>query len=242
MANAKDIAGGQQPRVLTIGDGGTGKTSFLATIPDIYVFDFDRGMAVARGKDIEYDTFKDAPRGGRKAPDEGIYSFGQAWPKFIARLNDVGTKIDKGEWGNRPLGVDSLTTMANSAMAYVLNNTGHTGIPQIQHWGAQMNLLETTMDQLNSWPVPLFVTAHIQRNTNDLTQVIEMLPLVTGKLAGKIGLYFDEVWYTKVKGMGDKRQYVFQTHSDAMFKQAKSRWGVPDNIESNWDAVNEYFK
>jgi len=236
MANAKDLADNPNPRVLLIGDSGTHKTFFLTTVPGIYLFDFDKGMAVARGRDVEYDTFKDAPIGGRTAPDEGIYRYGEAWPAFVKRLNKIGRDIDKGTW-TRPIGLDSLTTMANSAMAYVLNSTGHTGNPQLQHWGSQMNLLETVMDQLNSWPVPLFVTAHIQRNTNDLTQVVEYLPLVTGKLAGKISLYFDEVYYAEVKGRGKDKEFYLLTESDAMHKQAKTRYGVPSGTETFWPTV-----
>lgn len=246
MANAKDLAPNPTPRILIIGDSGTHKTTFLSQVPGIFIFDFDKGMAIARGKDVEYETFKDAPRGGRKDQLEGIHQFGTAWPKFISKLNAIGKEIDNGKWTYetpeglrpRPLGVDSLTTMANSAMAHVLDQTSHTGNPQIQHWGAQMQLIETVMDQLNSWPVPLFVTAHIQRNTNDLTQVIEMLPLITGKLAGKLPLYFDDCYYAIVTGSGDKKKFTFKTESDAMYRQAKTRYGVPDGIEISWPLVS----
>jgi hypothetical protein len=242
MANAKDLIHDPLPRILIVGDSGTHKTYFTSKIPGVFIFDFDKGMAIARGSDVEYDTFKDAPRGGKAMPNIGVYPYGQAWPQFIKRLNTIGDAIDKGNWltseGHpRPIAIDSITTMANSAMAYTLSIANHTGNPQLQHWGAQMNLLETVMDQLNSWPVPLIVTAHIQRNTNDLTQVVEMLPLVTGKLAGKISLYFDEVYYAQVKGSGDKKQFVFKTESDAMHKQAKTRHGVPDGIEMSWEKV-----
>jgi hypothetical protein len=236
MANAKDLQENPNPRFLIIGDSGTHKTYFLSQIPGIYIFDFDKGMAIARGRDVEYDTFKDAPRGGRTSVEEGIHRYGSAWPNFIDRLNYIGRQIDKDAW-HRPLAIDSLTTMANAAMAYVLSTTGYTGNPQIQHWGSQMQLLEGVLEQLNSWPVPLFVTAHIQRNTNDLTQVIEMLPLVTGKLAGKVSLYFDEVYYARVEGSKDKKKFTFLTESDMMHKQAKTRYGVKDGTEIEWLAV-----
>lgn len=242
MANAKDLKVNPQPRILLIGDSGTHKTFFLTQVPGIYIFDFDRGMAIARGKDVEYDTFKDAPVGGKDMPELGIYKNGKAWPNFIKRLNTIGHAIDKGEWVDaegrpRPIGLDSLTTLASSAMAYVLDQANHIGPAQIQHWGAQIQLLEMVMDQLNSWPITLLVTAHIQRNTNDLTQVVEMLPLVTGKLAGKVSLYFDEVYYATVKGKGSDKKFVLQTESDAMHKQAKTRYGVPDGIDTDWAKV-----
>jgi len=246
MANAKDLLVDPLPRILMVGDSGTHKTYFMAGIPGIYIFDFDKGMAIARGMDVEYDTFKDAPRGSRSMPKQGIYPFGGAWTAFINKLNAIGKLIDEGKWLTeegliRPIGIDSLTTMANAAMAFVLNSTGHLGAPQVQHWGAQMNLVETTMDQLNSWPVPLVVSAHIQRDLNDLTQVVEMLPLITGKLAGKLPLYFDEVYYTEIKGKDDKRQYTFRTESDALYKQAKTRWGVPNGCAMDWSLILKHI-
>jgi hypothetical protein len=225
-------------RIMLVGDSGTHKTYFLATIPEVFVFDFDFGMTITRGMgvDVEYESFKDAPRGGRTNPEKGIYPFGTAWPKFIARLNHIGSLIDKGKW-NRPIAIDSLTTMANCAMAYVKLSNNHLGNPQLQHWGAQMDLIESVLEQLNSWGIPLVVTAHIQRNTNDLTQVIEYLPLVTGKLAGKLGLYFDDVYYASVKGSGTEKKFVLQTESDNMYRQAKTRWGVPSGCETSYPAV-----
>lgn len=238
MANAKDIQGEPNPSILIMGDSGTHKTWFLSQVPDIVVFDFDKGMAVARGRSVEYHTFKDAPRGVKvtdRMKTEGIYPFGKAWPEFVKKLNQVGEEIDKGK--RIPIGCDSISTMSNSAMAYILDQSGHAGAPQIQHWGGQMQLLETVMDQLTAWPVPLLVTAHLQRNTNDLTQVTEMLPLVTGKLAGKIGIYFDEVYLAKVSGTGDKRKFVLQTQSDSMAKQVKTRYDVTDGIDTDWTKV-----
>src|SRR5688572_16160336 len=161
VANAKDIVGEPNPSILLMGDGGTHKTWFLSHIPNVYVFDFDGGMAVVKGLDVQYDTFKDAPKGAGanlKAlkTTKGFYEHGKAWPAFIKKLNEIGEKIDNGE--KIPLGLDSLTTMANCCMAYVLEQAGHIGAPQIQHWGAQIQLLESVMDQLTAWPVPLVVS------------------------------------------------------------------------------------
>lgn len=236
MSNAKDIGGEPNPSVLIMGDSGTKKTTFLCQVPKIWVADFDGGMATVKGKDVEYDTFKDAPSAGLKAlKSKGFYERGKAWPAFIKRLNEIGERIDAGE--RLPIGIDSLTTMANVCMNYVLGQAGHSGAPQIQHWGAQIQLLETVMDQLTAWPVPLVVSAHLQRNTNDLTQVVEMLPLVTGKFAGKIGIYFDEVYLAKVKGQGEKREYILQTESDSMAKQVKTRYNVKDGTKTDWETV-----
>lgn len=245
MANTRDLAENPSPSILLVGDSGTHKTYFGTTIPGAYFFDFDKGMAVVRGTDQDYDTFKDAPR-GVVARGEGIYRWGTAWPAFIQHLNQIGEDIDKGNCPYNALCFDSLSTLSNLAMNYVLQQDKvevARGVPKvgIQHWGAQMQLLETVMDQLTSWPLIKVVTAHMQRNTNAVTEVVEWLPLITGKLAGKLGIYFDEVWYTQVTGVGEDREFTLQTESYGLVKQAKTRHGVPDGTETTWEAVAPYL-
>ena len=242
MSNTKDLVGGENnPKILLVGDGGTHKTWFLTQIPNIFVFDFDKGMAIARGTNVEYQTFKDAPQKAKAMESQGIWSWGTAWPKFINKLNEIGERIDKGE--RIPIGIDSLTTMSAICMNYVQKGDGRKqeDARRIQDWGAQIQLMEMVMDQLTAWPVPLVVTAHIQRNTNDITETIEMLPLLTGKLAGKVGIYFDEVYYTQVKGKGDKKEFVLQTESYGLVKQAKTRYGVPDGTPTEWEVVKKFY-
>lgn len=241
MSNAKDLGANPTPSILLVGDSGTHKTYFLTTVPGIFVFDFDKGMAIARGKDVEYQSFKDAPYLSKVTSKElGIFSYGTAWPAFVLRLNQLGDGIEKAP---RPLAFDSLTTLSDICMNYVLKEAGTPGkAPQIQHWGAQIELMKTVLDQITAWPVLFVATAHIQRNTNEVTQVIEQLPLLTGKLAGKAGLYFDEVWYTQVVGKGAERKFALQTESEGMVKQAKTRHGVPVGTEASWTAVEKYFR
>lgn len=242
---ASDIQVSPYPSILLIGDSGTHKTWFAGSCPKPYIFDFDGGMAILRGNDVaEYDTFKDAPHGSKTInPEKGIYSYGKAWPAFIKRLNEIGGQMDEGTCPYETLVLDSLTTLSNIAMNYVMASDNHTGNPQIQHWGSQMQLMEKVLDQFSSWPIIKVVTAHIQRNTNDITQVIEMLPLLTGKLAGKAALYFDDVYFTnppKTDKSG-KKIFTLTTESSAMMKQAKSRYGVPTGTETEWAAIKPFI-
>jgi hypothetical protein len=237
-----DLKADGSPSILLVGDGGTGKTSFIGTCPKPYIFDFDKGVASLAGNtEVEYDLFKDAPRGSKVVnPDEGIYPWGTAWSAFIKRLNEIGGEMDKGTCPYQTLGLDSVTTLSDLAMNYVLKSDNHTGNPQIQHWGSQIQLLQSVMDQLTSWNIIRIVTAHIQRNTNDVTQVVEMLPLVTGKLAGKISIYFDEVYYMTVKSGPKGREYLLTTQSGNMIKSARSRFKVPDGTPADWKELQKY--
>ena len=247
MPNAKEIKTNPTPSILVVGDGGTGKTRFLAGCPTPFVFDFDAGMASARDFDVEYETFKDAPYNPKKGvgvnKDLGIYPWGESWPRFIEYLNEkVWPQLEAGTWPYLTIGVDSLTTLATQCMNYVLKSGGKPGgQPEIQHWGTQLRLLETVMEQLSAWPVRLVVTAHIKRDENLVLGTKEMLPLVAGQLSGKIGIYFDECYYTDVKGSGKDRKVTFKTESEGLYKQAKSRFGVPNNSPANWNSIKEVF-
>lgn len=254
MANAKDRKANPTPSILIVGDGGTGKTRFIATCPKPYIYDFDNGTASIAGEDVEYDTFKDAPYGvkvGAAQKAEGIYEWGTAWPAFIKHLNDnVAAQVDKGEMKFGTYALDSLTSLANICMNYVLKSSGKTGTasPEIQHWGMQLRLLEIVMDQLTALPVPLIVTAHIKRDNNLVSgAVAEMLPLVGGQLSGKVGIYFDEVWYTDVKlvpaagGKPAGRKTILNTESTGLLRMAKTRHMVPSGTEAKWSLVGPYF-
>lgn len=258
MPNAKDKKANPTPSILLVGDGGTGKTRFIATCPQPYVYDTDNGMTSVAGSDVQYDTFKDAPYGVKVGPRqkaEGIYEWGTAWPAFIKHLNtNIAEKLETLKEGEslpfKLYGLDSLTTLAMICMNYVLKESGKTGKsqPEVQHWGMQLRLLEVVMDQLTALPVPLVVTAHIKRDNNLVTENTELLPLVGGQLSGKIGIYFDEVWYTERKSIPAKGTEpariitTIKTDAVGLYKQAKSRHNIPSGTEARWSIVAPYFQ
>ena len=246
MANAKNITSADT-NILLIGDSGTGKTNFIGTIADagesVYVFDFDKGMATLAGKDVEYDTFKEASKGQKVLPfakAQGVYEFAAAWPAFIKKLNDIGALIDQGK-GPQNIAFDSLTFMSMIAMSHVLFSTNQD-MPHQGSWGAQQEYIKRVLNQVTAWPVRLICTAHIQRDTNDLTQVTEKLPLLTGKLAGLISAFFDEVYYTEVDtDKNGKQTFWLRTASDVAVKQAGSRLKVPNKTPSDFREVRKFF-
>lgn len=243
-----DLKLSKTPSILVIGDGGTGKTRFAASCPTPFIYDFDAGMASVRDFDIEYETFKDAPwRARGKAAvnkDLGIYPWGESWPRLVNHLNDIMWEgLEAGTLPYQTVVLDSLTTLANQSMNYTLRGTAKTGEanPEVQHWGTQLRLLEFLMEQIAAWPVLLVVTAHIKRDDNLVTGTREYLPLVAGQLSGKIGIYFDEVYYTQVTGSGDKRKFTLKTTGGGLYSMAKSRYNVPDGTEATWSAIEPYI-
>ncbi len=226
---------------LIIGDSGTGKTRLAGTFPKPYFFDMDKGMASLRGMDIEYDTFKDSSPKGTPMPDRGIYPYGTAWQKFMDKANEIGEQIDKGTCPFETLVVDSVTTLTQICMNYVLKQKNKVGgPPEIQHYGMQMELLKTVFDQLTSWPLIKVVVSHVQRTENQVTEQEQMLPLVTGKLAGLLPVYFDEVYFTDVRRIAGKTpEYYLHTSATASLKCARTRFGVPEGTLSAFSEIKK---
>lgn len=234
MANTKTITS-TDANILIIGDTGTRKTMFLSTIPNSYTFDFDKGMAVNRGKDMEYDTFRDAPTGSPIVIPP-LTPWAQGWPAFIKKLNELGTLIAAGK-GPKVINLDSLTFMSELAMNHVLSCQKDPVMHQ-GSYGAQQQYIKMVLGQLTAWPIRLVATAHIQRNDNDITGITEKLPLLTGKLAGLISAYFDEVYFTDAGIGGDP---TFLTKATPSMRQAKSRWNVPDKTKMDWAEISKYL-
>lgn len=241
MANAKDIKPEGNSSILLIGDSGTHKTFFLGTCPKPYIFDFDNGMLVNRGKDIEYDKFIDAPKGQPARPTDGIYVWGTAWMEFIKKVNAIGEMIGKGTCPFRTLGLDSLTLMADLCMNFILK-TNNRESPTQADWGAFLKAMKTVVQQLNSWPIQVVLTAHIKRDMNDLTQTIEKLPLISGQFSGLVSVLFNEVYFTEAASDKDgNMKFWLVTQQTVNIKQAKSTLGVPTGTETSYDAIAKYF-
>lgn len=250
MPNAKDITS-DRSNILIIGDAGTHKTFFEGTVPGMYVFDFDAGMAVNRGKDIEFDVFKDLTqfdalgkpwKAEKWHNEQGLYTYGEGWDAFYKKfLEIVGRIQNKAPNAPKALGFDSLTMMSFLAVNKILKDTGHT-LPHQGTWNAHHRYFQTIFSMVTALPVRLVATAHIQRDSNDLTQVTEKLPLLAGKLAAMIPVFFDEVYFanTEVDAQGKAKWFVNTVRTPSM-TQAKSRWNVPDKTETNFEAMKQFF-
>lgn len=245
------------PSILLIGDGGTEKTRFAAQTPKPLFLDYDAGLTSTRDlPPFYYRTFKDVPHGSKSYnPEKGLYKWGEAWPAWINYLNETlwpsiedgsfSVKMEGGEiYSFETLVSDSLTTLTAQCMNYVLKAAGKkpTDPITLPEWGTQLRLMESVMDQLSAWPIRLIVTAHIKRDTNEQMATTEFLPMITGQLAGRIGIYFDEVLYTEVKGKGDDRKIQLITEATGLYRQAKSRHHVPNGSPNSWKAIEQYYK
>lgn len=243
MANTKDITSANS-NILLIGDSGSHKTWLLGHVPGIYIFDFDKRLTVLRGTDVEYDTFKDlgkGMKGGTGLEAQGLYTFGGAWEAFWKRVIELNELYLKGK-GPPAIGLDSLTFMSMIAINNILKNTGHDSAHQ-GTWGAHHEYFKTVLSMMTAWPCRLIATAHIERSTNELTQVSEKLPLIAGKLAGLLPAFFDETYFCDVapNAKTGGLDYILHTQLTQTMRQAKSSWGVPEGTPTDWEAIKKYL-
>lgn len=210
MANAKDLSlDDYKLKVLAYGDFGTGKTRFAATFPKPHYIDFDGGILSLGGMDIDYETFS-------KDPDRAKKEF----ERFQKHVRDyVLPKVKDGTF--ETIVIDSLTTLSEVILNAILIEEKRDH-PQLQDWGQQINGLVQIINKLvgNKRCHTIFL-AHEQVYTNEDGAIIKGLPLLTGKLAPKVGLYFDEVYRTVAKRAGDSPKFQLQTKATVF--QAKSR-------------------
>ena len=259
MPNAKDLTNTPDAAFLLVGEPGTHKTFFIGTCPSpIWVADFDRGMAIHAGKDIDYDTFreltpKEPPQKNLKPGDPGyLYPYGTAWPAFLAKMNELGRQMDEGTCKYKTLALDSITFMTEICQSYILKGsnregqifgTGSGDRPRAD-WNTYLHNMKGVIGQVISWPIGVkVVTAHIQRHENDQTKNVELMPLIPGQFRSICAGFFDEVYYCfqqtiREAGKPPKQKWQIQTMQDNMIKAAKSRrWNVPDGTETDFQAV-----
>jgi len=251
MPNAADIKPEANTSFLLIGDGGTHKTFFIGTCPmPAYVFDFDNGMAILAGRsDIDYDTYVEVSNGVKLTDWQkanGWYEYGRAWPAILKKLNEIGREMDAGTCKYKTLAFDSLTILTDLCLSYAIRENGGPFNDGRQMWGVFLNNMTVLFSQFTKWPVTKVLTAHVKRDDNLVMGTVEKLPNVPGQFSGKVGVYFDEVYYTEVKmvALDPKKPtekspiFVLKSVQDGTIKQAKSRkLNVPNDTPTDFNEI-----
>lgn len=238
--------------VLLIGDSGSKKTRTLASVPGIYIFDCDMGLASARDLDAEYDTYKDLGAqfdhvqkrwvripGGPVLQAQGLYEFGTAWDAIWRKVMWLNNEFAAGR-GPKAIGLDSLTHLSILAIDKILWDTNQPSSHQ-GTWGAHHEYFKQLFGMMTAWPCRFIATAHIDRNTNDLTKVTELLPLLAGKLAALCSTFFDEVYFCDVDSNVKPPRYYITTQLTTEKRQAKTRWNVPNGTPTDWAEIAKYL-
>lgn len=164
------------------------------------------------------------------------------WHKFLTALADVpcdrtGKKYGNiGTWGNDKILInDSLSETANACFKMVTGNKPVASQPDYQV--AQNNLINWLRYMTQSLQCTFVITAHVQRQTNELTQSTQVMTKAIGKAIGdEIPQLFSETiftvregaawyWDTAAAGVDTKTRYLpVQSKLRPDFSQIMDRW------------------
>lgn len=229
------------PKILVYGKPGSGKTVWALSGGQItQVMDLDLG--VRSGMNVK-DEFTEM----RKRVD--VIQYCETQPQraeaFLAakfKALAVSEQCGLGKYGFQILVVDSLSSLAEYALRYVMQNSGGIDKPkQIQHWGMAISEIEGFLMILRSLPIPVILLAHDQRDKIDGADIIE-LGIYGKNLPANIMKYFDEIFYSRAVSLpGGVTGYSFQTKSDAV-RTARSRTNLPDPFNPMKTGVLELLK
>lgn len=128
------------------------------------------------------------------------------WEKFLRVLTDfpddrTGKRFGNiGEWSaDKILVNDSLSETANACVRMVIGNKPTTSQPD--YGVAQNNLLNWLRYMTQAFAGTFVITAHVQRQTNEITGVTQLMTKAIGKaLADDIPTLFSETIYTVREG------------------------------------------
>lgn len=231
MSNCKDISTeNMKLKVLVYGGSGTGKSTFAGSFPTPFFCDFDGGMLCLRGKNVEYETYSDR---SLLRPE--------AFSKFEAKIEEFKAQIAAGSMPYQTVVLDSITTMQEACLRQIQYANRTVGKQTtLQEWGMLVGKMEDVLYSITSMNVHLVAVAHEQIVQNELSSEVMILPLIVGKkLPDRLGLFFDEVYHSRVdRGQQGRPLYQMMTVADRMYK-AKSRLSCFDVIESGmtYDAM-----
>lgn len=210
--------------ILLIGDSGTGKTTFLRTMPKPFVAMFDPNgkEALVGAPDVTFKQYEMSADG---------------WDSFRKDLEairkDISILGDK-----QTFALDSLTFAADACLASVLKKAGKPADAQLTkpEWGDAIRQIKDVMAVITTLPIHNVVTAHIAIEKDELTGGIQRLPLIYGKeLPGKLPAYFTEVWFTSIefKQEGQKQvvKYRIQLVPDMKYTLAKTQLNKNGKLE-----------
>lgn len=273
MPNVENFENSKTVKMLSIGDSGSGKTGALASLVKagykIRMLDFDNGIEplLRHAKDICPEVLKADPNcihwiacqdprtavGGKSIP-KGVP---KSVPNAIKYLDHWkgkekdGTEFDFGkpcDWGSDTiLALDSLTFYSKACFEYVLVLAGRiSSHPQIQDWGAAMDMIEGTLATLyaEDFRPHVIVNSHVSyiENTDSSGSMTRGYPAALGKqLPPKVGRYFNSLVQFKSKGSGASAKRMMRTVPDTLLELKTPLIGCPAELPIE-TAMAEYFR
>ncbi|MFA5166682.1 MAG: AAA family ATPase [Candidatus Paceibacterota bacterium] len=223
--------------LLIYGAPGTGKTYFIATMPQpIFVFDIDDGLRTIRTR-MRKEKFK-------LAYDYETYDFGDKHTpeKMAAKFDEV-----KEEKKYATIVLDTASKLNRAIMAQVLDlkteggsstakNVG--GAPGKLHYGIQIFMFERFISHFMSYPGFVLVNSHAAIQKNKIDMIEEVMPAITGGASNRLSDSFDEYYHSFYDSVG--KRYRANARPDGIY-QARSRGGLPDVVGLDFGEIIDYI-
>lgn len=210
MPNAMNAHETTTPKILLLGDTGSGKTSQLLTLPGrkfAYLFDPNAILSL-QGYDVDYEEFlPDRINLSVKSLKKDVKGDTNSNFKNIMYAEweqDFNKKVDSGFFDQYDvIAFDSATTFLDLIMDRVLTINGRGGQwPQQDDYGPQMQTFTNVCRTLMALGKVIFMTGHLETKKDELTQRIFRNPMMTGKLRTKIPLLFSHILVCEVDNDG----------------------------------------
>lgn len=241
--NTKDVTpNSEYIKIFLTGDFATGKSVFAASCPAPgFLFDFDDGAQIYRGKDFDYESYSLSAL---------------SWVKFEKDLREIKKEVEEGKY--KTIVIDSTTSMTDIAMERALQldpKRSATGGPLWScHYMIVRNLMEGKLRQIINFSCNIVVIAHLQIVQDQETgAIIGAEPLLTGQLSKMVPGYFGEVYcafsrQVKAKKPGGiaETEFYIRTLPRGYYKARSRLSGIegllPAEIPNNYEALQKALK
>ncbi len=243
---ASELIGDDYVKALIYGNSGAGKTCILGTFLEdgpIEIHDFDgkvsslvqhlrRTLTADKAKEaldqitvFQYNKF---PKETRIAE----------WQKRLAEIDQM--RLKKQPLPFKTLSFDSLTTLSSSILDDYIHRSQKgikralADIPAMQDY----QLLDKHLTQIISGTLSLdcnvIMLGHMHAEKDENTGAILRQPLMAGKFAAKLPIYFEEVYVAMVDSTGKR---VLQTQVDSTYSIVRSQRSLAKQIPATLQAI-----
>lgn len=234
QATYKELIAKRGFNLMVYSDKGGGKTTLITTgRKPIFIDSFDPGGTKSIKTEIDRGDVIADIRWECDSPDEP-----HVWIDWLAEMDRRRKEGFFECIGTYAL--DSLTTLQMASMAHVLRRKNRKDwIPKIEQRGGDNDYvlsqvpLQRAVEMILGFPCDCIFTAHPDLREDEGTKKQWIGPLLSGNLAVRLPLLFDEVYYAKAENTAKGRNYSLLTSPEGIFR-ASSRLGRRGLLET-WE-------
>jgi len=219
-------------RVLIYGKGGSGKTTFLSTVPGIVIGNSD-------GKDVRSISHLDVPVFEINSRLDAL--------KFIrmASSGELQKEVNKikefKDYEVKAIALDSMTGMASY---HVQDTMGGKEMPSRQDWPKITSRQRTIITLANQLPLDVFYTARVYYEKDSETETVIAFPAVIGQLRSDFEGLVHECYYMEASPIENstaisRKLYTVPTKYYTAKTETKDSKGhpLPARLEPDWGKI-----